>query len=429
MPLNSREIAGLFWFGALAVFCLLKQDIRLAIIGILKMFAKPAIWAPFVGLLAYVTVFIWIARQQDVWNPGLVSGTVTWFIASAAVLLINIGDASKQPRFFRRVALRTLQLSVLIGFVMNLFVLSLPAELVLQPLIAILAGVSIVAAHRQEDQAAKRLADALLALLTLAIAVFVVVETLRNWGVVSTKQTLLAFALPIWLTVAILPFIYVISIYASYQVTFARLRFHTDDEKSLKRADWALVWVLRGRTRDVTSFGDHWLGDVSAAPTFRTACSVVKSYKHERRSKEREKRRRLAELRCDPRTGRMDAEGRQMDRREFDETTMALDWLATCQMGRYDELGGYRADMLELLDNDFKDQGLPHEHGIQMLVTDDLESWWAWRRTVTGWCFAIGSNAPPPDQWLFDGPNPPTGPPGGDPIWGSSPDASLAMNW
>jgi hypothetical protein len=303
MPLNNREIAGLFWLGALAVFCLLKPDIRRSIIGILRMFVIPAIWVPFVGLLVHVAVVIWIAWQHDVWNAGLVSGTVTWFVASAAVLLFNVSDASKQPRFFRRVALRTLQLSVLIGFVMNLFVLSLPAELVLQPVIAILVGVSIVAARRPQDRAAKGLADSLSGLITLAIAGFVVVETVRNWDAVTTKQTLLAFALPIWLTVAILPFIYMMSIFASYQVVFARLRFDTDDEKSVKRAERALVWVLRGRTRYVTSFGDRWLADVRAAPTFRAACSVVKGYKRERRSREREKRRQLSSTQTRPTRG------------------------------------------------------------------------------------------------------------------------------
>src|SRR5205809_3374409 len=138
MRLNNREIAGLFWLVALAVFCLVKRDMRRSIIGILKMFLAPGIWVPFVALLLYVTFSIWVAEQYDVWDASLVSGTVTWFVGSAAVLLFNINDTNRQPRFFRRVALRTLQVSVLIGFVMNLFVLNLSAELALQPVIAIL---------------------------------------------------------------------------------------------------------------------------------------------------------------------------------------------------------------------------------------------------------------------------------------------------
>ncbi len=53
-----------------------------------------------------------------------------------------------------------------------------------------------------------------------------------------------------------------------------------------------------------------------------------------------------------------------------------------------------------------------------------------WRRTVGGWVFAIGAGGPPPDQWEYDGPEPPTGFPGEDPGWGTSPHRQEAnVNW
>ena len=54
-----------------------------------------------------------------------------------------------------------------------------------------------------------------------------------------------------------------------------------------------------------------------------------------------------------------------------------------------------------------------------MRVHEAGQSWYAWRRTVTGWCFAIGAAGPPPEQWEYDGPEPPAGFPGEDPAWGS----------
>lgn len=107
--------------------------------------------------------------------------------------------------------------------------------------------------------------------------------------------------------------------------------------------------------------------------------------------------------------------GQRLDRREFDETRAALQQLASMQMGWYRNRGGrYRPELLELLKSD----GLPAEHGIELRVSEDGQSWWALRRTITGWCFAIGATEPPPDQWLFDGPEPPSGLPGDDPAWG-----------
>jgi hypothetical protein len=45
-------------------------------------------------------------------------------------------------------------------------------------------------------------------------------------------------------------------------------------------------------------------------------------------------------------------------------------------------------------------------------------AWYAWRRTVTGWCFAIGAAGPPPDRWEYDGPEPPGGFPSKGRGWG-----------
>jgi hypothetical protein len=52
-----------------------------------------------------------------------------------------------------------------------------------------------------------------------------------------------------------------------------------------------------------------------------------------------------------------------------------------------------------------------------MRVAADGQSWLAWRRTISGWCFAIGSTGPPINEWLYDGAEPPMGFPGGDPEW------------
>ena len=111
-----------------------------------------------------------------------------------------------------------------------------------------------------------------------------------------------------------------------------------------------------------------------------------------------------------------DEDGRRLDQREFAETRDALQWIATAQMGWFRNHGSrYRSDLFQMLPP-FK--GLPEDHGISLSVSSDGQGWWAWRRTVTGWCFAIGAAAPPSDQWLYDGPEPPTGFPGRDPTWG-----------
>ena len=100
-------------------------------------------------------------------------------------------------------------------------------------------------------------------------------------------------------------------------------------------------------------------------------------------------------------------------------------------MGWFRNRGGrYRADLLQILDDGLIRRGLPEESGITLRVSEDGQSWYAWRRTATGWCFAIGAADVPPDQWEYDGPEPPIGYPGEDQSWGSGPFSDdVNLNW
>jgi hypothetical protein len=123
----------------------------------------------------------------------------------------------------------------------------------------------------------------------------------------------------------------------------------------------------------------------------------------------------------------MRADGTMLDQREFEETKDALRWAHTCHLGHHNNLGRYRADMMKIL-GDFERQGLPQDHGITMRVSKKGKSWYAWRRTITGYVFGIGASEGTPDEWLYEGWEPPSGFPGQDPAWGDQP-FNTPPNW
>jgi hypothetical protein len=149
---------------------------------------------------------------------------------------------------------------------------------------------------------------------------------------------------------------------------------------------------------------------------------VVADFQESRREKARAVAEEQEQLRRYAGSDDTDAEGRRLDRREFRETMKALHWLAACMEGWYsnEDRGPkrYRADLLEAFGPDFfKPFGLP-DHGVIMKVAKNGKAWYAWRRTVTGWCFAIGAAGPPPDRWEYDGPEPPRRCPSKGQGWG-----------
>lgn len=123
----------------------------------------------------------------------------------------------------------------------------------------------------------------------------------------------------------------------------------------------------------------------------------------------------------------VDERGRRVDDREFHATQAALQWLAACQLGWYQNLAAYRDDLLDMI-GDFESQGLPKNHGITLRVSADRQSWWAWRTTPSGQVLGIGADGSPLNQWLYDAEVPPSSGPTPGCGWGEGP-FSLPPNW
>lgn len=428
--LNNREWAILIWLAVLLVWLLLGKKSRADLANAVRTFCTPKILIPVSLLLGYVGLEVWLGAWLSLWRPELIKETTVWFLATGFALFLNLDKVTTERRYFRNRILAAFGIMVFLEFFTNLFVLNLVAELLLQPFLALLGMMTVVAAARREHRPAKRLAEGLLIAIALALLAFNVQQVVVNWDEIDQGLAIHQLALPMWMTVGILPFVYFMSLYSNYELAFKWIGFREQGDRwSRLRAKAALILELHLQTRLVHRFNIYWGRQAAEARSFRAARQVVKDFR------ERERAKALALVDAQENLKRYagvdgeDEDGRRLDRREFKETTSALQRLATSHMGWY-RGSRYPADRLERLNNDFTRQGLPHEHGITMRVRDDGQAWYAWRRTVTGWVFAIGAAGPPPNQWEYDGPEPPSGFPGEDSAWGDGPfDFETSRNW
>jgi hypothetical protein len=108
-------------------------------------------------MLAWIGLELWAGSRLGLWSTSLAKGTVLWVLGSAGVLFFNCTQAASDPRFFRRTLLGTIGVAVFIEFFVNLYVLSLPAELVLQVVILALAKVTSLEQVRRKLSEARTL--------------------------------------------------------------------------------------------------------------------------------------------------------------------------------------------------------------------------------------------------------------------------------
>jgi hypothetical protein len=170
--LNNREWAILFWLGVFVLWVMLRKDVRSSLGQLLRTGFSPKILAPLIGILGYVAVEVWLGLKASLWRADLAKDTIIWLVVSGFALFFNYDDASKQPHFFRRRLAAAFGITEFLAFFTNLFVLNLVAEFLLQSFLVILALISAYAGSDIRYRSVKKLADGLLALISLSLLAF-----------------------------------------------------------------------------------------------------------------------------------------------------------------------------------------------------------------------------------------------------------------
>jgi hypothetical protein len=232
------------------------------------------------------------------------------------------------------------------------------------------------------------------------------------------------------MTIGLLPFVFAVGLFAAYDSIWREINRTTSDRRIRRVTRLAVFTKLHFRLHHAHAFRWKWVHDAVAAAGFYSARRAIDDFLDSRRAKARAAAAREAHLRKYAGSQEVDEYGRRLDRREFDGTIETFRVIAACQAGQFRMHDRYRPDLLKIISDDFTRHGLPTDAAITIEVARNGKAWYAWRRTVTGWCFAIGSGAGASAEWEYDGPDPPRGFPGQHPDWGQRPSAGVAnRNW
>lgn len=428
--LTNRDTAALIILLATLVLALSigdRRDLGRSARDVWDSFSTPKVFAPFGLYIAWIAGAAAAAAEVGLWTSELLKATLFWVLLSGIALLFGLNEAIKQPKFFRQALARTLGAAAVLEFLVGLKSFPLLIELPGQALAVVFTGVSALTKGEDKHAAAHKLANAYLALFGLSALGWAAVHLARDWATIDHGTAAREFLLPLWMTPVALVFIYLFAVVAAHESAFKRMRTWNKDGPLLRQR---LAVLLRAnvRLRRLRLVSGAGLQHIASADNFKEAwktIGVVRDEARRRAADEAAARQRLIDNAGAVGT---DANGRQLDQREFEATCRALRFLAICQMGHYRASAMYRPDLLSIVESHFERDGLPQEHGVEMHVTSDGQGWYATRQTCTGWWFAIGAAAPPPDQWLYDGPKAPDGFPK-QPEWDHFGGGGASLNW
>lgn len=239
---STRELALLIWGLVFLILISLSQNIRQGIFGLLRVFFSKHLIRPFLLLVGYTLLTIFLLNQIGLWDKSLTKDTVFWFFTVAMVAFITINKAEDLV-FFKEIIVDSIKWIVVIEFLINFYTFSLLTELTLVPIIVF---ISVIQAYSQTDkkyESVEKLFRNVITIIGLGLLVYVIYETVVEFRNTFTIQNLKSLLHPIIMTIAFLPFAYILALYMTYEMLFVRVDFLARDKKIGSRLKRQILWT------------------------------------------------------------------------------------------------------------------------------------------------------------------------------------------
>lgn len=412
---NAREVATLLWTFAVVVAVLVWPKTRHSAGNVLGTVLGSKL-ALFLGaLLAWLIAAVCVAARLGLWTRAELLLTAVWFAFTAPAWFGTFAKSGEDRHFILRRLRELVGFTVLFELFVNTHSFGLLAEMFLAPWLVFIGALAAVAQMDRQHEPIRPLLGGLALITIAAMLVKSGAGIIENFGTDEFLGISRSLAMPVWLALAAAPFVYLLGVYSAYEQLALRLRFANGDSNAGWPTRLGLASALRLNLVDAASIPHQQLRMATEDGTFSGARHAVARFRAERAADLAARSAASQRLVDNAGIDGVDACGRRLDRREFKETKESLEWLAVCISGHFRNRNRFREDILSVV-GDFERHGLAEPHGINLMVTRKGGTWYAYRRTVTGWVFGIGAVNKPESAWWYDGAEPPPGPPG-KPAW------------
>jgi hypothetical protein len=228
-------LAIVVWLVVALAWMLTRRGTRTALRGVARALSARKIAVPLLLMCAYVSAVVVGLRGLGMWNFSLTTATVFWFASTALVLFGQFEKASRDPRFFRRAILGALSVTVLVSFLADLHPMNIAVEFILIPTLVLLGAMLALAEARAENASLRGLLSWGIAIVGFFVLGYSVLNAVEHAGSLLTLANGRAFALPVLLTASLMPFVYGLTVYGSYDGLLNRLRIQLRDDRDIYR--------------------------------------------------------------------------------------------------------------------------------------------------------------------------------------------------
>jgi hypothetical protein len=211
--LDHREQALLFGSVLLIVGALAIKDVRRGVPGILKILVTPPLGPLLLIGVIYVGAIVVLAAALGLWTMPLLGLTVTWAIGTGGFMFFTANDAVSDPEYFAKALRRSIRWTLILEFLVALYVFDLLLEVLLLPVLLVVATLAAFVEDNPEYAQVKRMLDVVLGVFGFALIGHAIWSIATDFGSFWTVENLMRLVLPAALTIAFLPYAYFLRAY------------------------------------------------------------------------------------------------------------------------------------------------------------------------------------------------------------------------
>ena len=433
---TNRILAQVVWLlmaiVLLASFSKTRLIVRDTLLIFLLLLRRFLIWMA----LGWLIIIVYVAYALGFWDSDLMVATVWWSLASGSVLFYDAATSTYGMKFVSYRLRKLVSVTLIVEALIVLVEMPLLFELFLVPVSFIaMAWLTFLDNESARPNLMTNCIKYLAPIIGPSLIAFNIWSWVNDRVSVSIRELVREAFLPAYLTITFIPFLYCLAIYSKWELCYRKIKNVTSTEPHVRRLSKrvALVWaVMRESGVDLKS--SHFLTVPVILDRIFSSCKPSEVRRSIRSQREKERQDAVQKREVGERLERysgvvgVDEQGRQLDRREFRETCEMLQWLYNCHAGWWRKNERYRVGLKDLVLVGPPTDPFPSD-SFQEVVSNDADSWFAWRRTAPGWVFAIGANGPPPSCWSYDGPDPPGGTPCEGATWKNLEVGEWSFNW
>jgi hypothetical protein len=277
--LDSREKAVLLWIAFALILALRSRHIRSSLLLVAKTLLSKPILAVVAAMVGYVSLVIFGFDRLGLWDLGMVKDSVIWFLGCALAMVFNYEQAHKDACYFRRSLIASLNMLVVVEFLVNFYVFPIFAELVLVPVLFFGGALLAYSKTRAEYAPVKRLMEFVMA----AVGFFLLAHAAARLAVDVTSllavENVKRFVLPIALTVLFLPFIYTLALYSAYDDICIRVKLWITDRELARYTRRQVFSACQFRLTRVNRFMTQYAARLPTVKSTSDATQLIADFR------------------------------------------------------------------------------------------------------------------------------------------------------